>query len=355
VYALAVLCRAIDRVAGSHAYEDIGSGFEAVRNCQLEAATGRFNVEAPDEMAAMAARASKMVDMLVVDSMTANIDMADEDAEEMASWAAQAVGASIKMAEVRGVSWREVVDAGHEDAMSAHEQATRGPAVSSRTREGDKVSYAEQSSQEHEHADSEDEAAKYDAVEAVLSTSVMMGLKGDVRRRVVHELMDCAHSLPDFLGSDVVREVFTDMSGQPLPLARLESMLKPLHKEGAAALAACDVSDGGGGENMGAGAAGEEEEGEEVSTPVYIKMCTSEELRSYVDDMLIRNHGDVGHVVREAEKAGHGKVDADHGGGVSGTFGCSRPHARQEQQDHAQSSSAVHGKVSAGPQRHPRL
>jgi hypothetical protein len=99
-------------------------------------------------------------------------------------------------------------DAGHEDATSAHEQATRGPAVSSRTREGDKVSYAEQSSQEYEHADSEDEAAKYDAVGAVLSTSVMKGLKGDVRRRVVHELMDCAQSLPDFLGSDVVREVF---------------------------------------------------------------------------------------------------------------------------------------------------
>jgi hypothetical protein len=27
--------------------------------------------------------------------------------------------------------------------------------------------------------------------------------------------------------------------------------------------------------------------------------------------MLIRNCGDVGHVVRETEKAGHGKVDAD--------------------------------------------
>jgi hypothetical protein len=74
----------------------------------------------------------------------------------------------------------------------------------------------------------------------------------------------------------------TDRSGQPLPLARLEGMLKPLHKEGAAALATCDVSDGGGGESMGKGRRGKRKRGEEVSTPVYIKMCMSEELRSYM-------------------------------------------------------------------------
>ena len=66
------------------------------------------------------------------------------------------------------------------------------------------------------------------------------------------------------------------------------------------------------GREHGQGAAGEEEEGrggEHASVHQDVHVRGAAEL--YVDDMLIRNCGDVGHVVRETEKAGHGKVDAD--------------------------------------------